>query len=322
MNEAACTVSSQLSEHQVGKCNAVLVVRSFQRLECPTIDFLNGLGLPFFLLLAATDPMGEEYVTKHAHRIKLNQILVGVKGAEENVRWAEAVLRKALRLENKATANLFVLDDNITSLKIKICDGKGKRSGIDMTKANFLRFLETAFAEARRHKLSIFSGARSPNPLDGKAALADKSHLHQSHERGKLFTPAFDAHVYGGAFGLIVSAVEALDLQVTPGRPSIVGDLERGCRSYLKEGKCMYFPSVAIGKKKMSGGSGRMEMTDDAQVEAMLGVFRDCLGSVDDELAKRYLDLMWHKKWAQKAVEQYMEERKFVRRPKKRRLPE
>ena len=75
----------------------------------------------------------------------------------------------------------------------------------------------------------------------------------QSVCSGYAFPHSTDAHVYGAAFGLLVGPNEHLELQVPAECPSMVGDAERGLRNFLVDGKCLYFPSIAMVVEQSDG---------------------------------------------------------------------
>ena len=118
------------------------------------------------------------FITNHSPIDRLNyemlqRTIIGVKGAEHNVRFFEEVVRRAFRPRSDASAvPLFVMDDNIVSLKLKMINTRlrdehelGKRTSVAMS---------TAFAKARELQLPIFSCSRYANPMHGKAAAADR----------------------------------------------------------------------------------------------------------------------------------------------------
>ena len=79
------------------------------------------------------------------------------------------------------------------------------------------------------------------------------THLSKAFAQGTLFPHSTDAHVYGAAFGLLVGPNEHLELQVPAECPSMVGDAERGLRNFLVDGKCLYFPSIAMVVEQSDG---------------------------------------------------------------------
>jgi hypothetical protein len=281
---------------------------------------LSQMRVPHFLLLAATDPCGPEYLDRLSSDM-MRRTLVGVKGAEENVRFLEEVVRLAHAGRPKPEGvPVFVLDDNVKHLRLKLSDSGGWRSAVDLTNIQFKRFLATAFDTCRKEKVPIFSCARYPNALYGKAAATDRCHLSRSFEAGSLFKPSFDAHVYGAAFGLLTGAAEEAARQVSPTCASMVGDLERGLRNYLQDEKCLFFPSVAVSKMKMAGGSGRLRASARRQTLLQVDVFRRCLRGVAADLRGCYLNLMRPKRWAKAAVLKYEKEVQRAGTPRKRHI--
>ena len=66
---------------------------------------------------------------------------------------------------------------------------------------------------------------------------------------------------------------EVSDALTTTGHDS-TDDMERGIRHLLRFGKCLVFPIVLVNKRKMLGGVGRVNMSDNQQAQHRLEVFR------------------------------------------------
>ena len=119
--------------HDGGFEGIVVAVRSFSRPSAPTLELLSQMRVPHFLLLAATDPCGPEYLDRLSSDM-MRRTLVGVKGAEENVRFLEEVVRLAHAGRPKPEGvPVFVLDDNVKHLRLKLSDSGGWRSAVDLT---------------------------------------------------------------------------------------------------------------------------------------------------------------------------------------------
>lgn len=150
-------------------------------------------------------------------------------------------------------------------------------AAVEFTLRRWVAFLEAAGNAVRKEGLACWGAANSANPLDSTCKCppyVDENHLGDNRHEGNLWSYVLDEpHIYGALFGMVTRRREVSEALTTTGHDS-TDDMERGIRHLLRFGKCLVFPIVLVNKRKMHGGVGRVNMSDNQQAQHRLEVFR------------------------------------------------